>query len=142
MPVTEVPVGAIVATLLGFAAAGIVIATTFDIPLPLISSERRALLAVVGIGLAMCVVGGWSTQRAIQTSPTMAVAIVAGALSILVVFAVINGWNAVLDPIAGVLFGRDSYGIADRVGVLALGVLIGISWIASTLRQVGLIAAG
>jgi hypothetical protein len=70
------------------------------------------------------------------------VAIVAGALSILVVFAVINGWNAVLDPIAGVLYGRDSYGIADRVGVLALGVLIGISWIASTLRQVGLIAAG
>ncbi len=142
MPVTEVPIGAIVATLLGFAAAGVVIATVFAVPLPLITSDRRALLAVSGIGFAMCVLGGWAAERALPTGPTVAVALAAGALSILVLFAALNGWNAVLDPIAAILYGSSAIGIGDRVGVLAIGVLIAVAWIASTLRQVGLVSPG
>ncbi len=142
MPIIEVPMGAIFATLLGFAAAAIVIATAFGIPLPVISTERRALVALVGVGLAMCLVGGWAVERTLPPGPTMAVASLAGSLSILVAFAAVRGWSGVLDPIAGVFFGRDSYGIADRVGVLAVGVLIAIAWIASTLRQIGLVTIG
>lgn len=141
MPITEVPSGAVYATLLGFIAAAIVLATIFEVPLPVISSERRALVAVVAIGFAMCVAGGWATERALPAGPTAIVASLAGILSIIVVFAVVNGWTTVLDPVAGIFYGTNAIGIADRVGVLAVGVLIAIAWIASTLRQVGLVTA-
>lgn len=142
MPITEVPSGAVFATLLGFLAAAIVLATVFEVPLPLVSSERRALVAVVAVGFAMCVAGGWATERVVPTGPTAIVASLAGVLSIIVLLAVVNGWTAVLDPVAGVFYGTNAIGIADRVGVLAIGVLIAVAWIASTLRQVGLVSAG
>ncbi len=139
MPITEVPSGAVFATLLGFLAAGIVLATIFAVPLPLITSERRALVAVVATGFAMCVAGGWATERVVPAGPTALIASLAGILSIVVLFAAVKGWTALLDPVAGIFYGTNAIGIADRVGVLAIGVLIAIAWIASTLRQIGLV---
>ncbi len=142
MPITEVPSGAIFATLLGFVAAAIVLSTVFDLALPLIGSERHALVATVAVGFAMCVAGGWTAERALPAGPTTVIASLAGILSIVVFCAVVNQWTAVLDPMAGLFYGTSSIGIADRVGVLSIGVLIAIAWTASTLRQIGLVAAG
>lgn len=142
MPITEVPSGAIFATLLGFVAAAIVIATVFRIPLPVISTERRALVAVVVVGFAMCAAGGWAMERSLPAGPTTAIASLAGILTIVVLMAVTSGWTAILDPLAGVFYGRTSAGISDRVGVLAVGVLIAVAWTAATLRQIGLVTAG
>ncbi|HEU5287945.1 MAG TPA: hypothetical protein VFV20_06035 [Candidatus Limnocylindria bacterium] len=141
MAITEVPSGAVVATLLGFLAAAIVLATVLGVPLPLVNSERRALVGVVAVGFAMCVAGGWATERVVPAGPTAIVASLAGILSIVVLLAVVNGWTTVLDPVASLFYGTNAIGIADRVGVLAVGVLIAVAWIASTLRQVGLVSA-
>lgn len=141
MPITQVPSGAIFATLLGFAAAAIVLATVFGARLPLIGSDRAALVALVVVGFAMCIVGGWATGGAPPAGPSAVVGSAAGMAALVVFFAVISNWTAVLDPIAGILYGTRSVGMSDRVGVLAIGVLIAVSWTASTLRQIGLITA-
>ena len=140
MPIIEVPSGAIFATLVGFVAAAIVIGTLFGIPLPLVGSDRRALVALVAVGAAMCAVGGWATAP-IPPGPSAVVASLAGVLTLVVLFAVVNGWSVILDPIAGVFYGTSAHGIADRVGVLAVGVLIAIAWLAATLRQIGFVPA-
>ncbi len=142
MPVTEVPSGAIFATLLGFVAATIVVGTVFGIPLPIVNTERRALVALVVVGLAMCAAGGWAMERSLPGGPTTAIASLAGILAIVVLIAVTSGWTAVLDPLARVFYGTSSTGIGDRVGVLAVGVLIAVAWTAATLRQIGLVTAG
>lgn len=141
MRLTTIQPGTIVATLLGLVGAAIVWATLTGTPIPLLGSERAALVALVVIGFAMCATSGWGANGTIPTGPLSIVAAVAGVLTVFVLGAVIFGWGFVIDPISGVFYGSGSTASADRVGVLAVGMLLAISWLAATIRQLGVFTA-
>jgi len=65
----------------------------------------------------------------------------AGLLTLVILAAVVFGWTAVLDPLAGVVYGTGASSVADKVGIVTVGALIAVAWLASTLRQVGLFSA-
>jgi len=141
MQLATIQPGTIVATLLGLVAAAIVWATLSGTPLPLLGSDRAALIALVVIGFAMCVTSGWGANGTIPTGPLSILAAVAGILTVVVLGAVIFGWGFVIDPIAGVFYGSGSTVAADKVGVLMVGILLAISWLAATMRQLGIFTA-
>ena len=141
MQLTTIQPGTIVATLLGLVGAAIVWATLTGTPIPLLGSDRAALVALVVIGFAMCATSGWGSNGSIPTGPLSILAAIAGILTLVVLGAVIFGWGFVIDPIAGVFYGSGSTAGADRVGVLAVGILLAISWLAATIRQLGIFSA-
>jgi len=127
--------GTIIATVFGLAAAGIVWSSLAGTPV--FGSDRAALIALVVVGFAMCAGSGIGNPAG-TTLPGGPLAIVAGAagvMTLVVLVSVIAGWNAVLDPLAGVIYGTGSTATADRVGVVLVGALIAVAWVAATLRQ-------
>lgn len=139
MQLTTIQPGTIVATLLGLVAAGIVWATLAGAPLPVLG-DRGALVALVVVGFAMCVTSGWGSTGSVPSGPLATIAAVSGILTLVVLGAVVFGWTAVIDPFAGVFYGSQSV-VADKVGVLMVGILLAISWLAATLRQIGAVSA-
>ena len=134
MTLSNIQPGTYLATFLGLIAAAIVWATMTKTPIPLLGSDRAALVSVVVLGFAMCATSGWGSTGQIPTGPLSIVAAVSGILTLVVLGAVVFGWSPVIDPIAGVIYGNSS-GVADKVGVLTVGVLLLISWLAATVRQ-------
>ena len=132
----QVNPGTVFATLLGLVCAAIVGSSLTGHPV--FGSERAALVALVVVGFGMCVASGVGNPAGtpLPGGPLSALAGLAGVLSVLVLFAVVFGWSAILDPLAGVIYGSTSDTVADRLGVVLVGFLIAISWIAATLRQV------
>ena len=133
--------GTIVATIFGLVAAGIVWSSIAGTPI--FGSDRSALIALVVVGFAMCAGSGIGNPAG-TTPPGGPLSIVAGAagvMALVVLVSVIAGWTAVLDPLAGVIYGSSSTATVDRIGVVLVGVLIAISWIAATIRQVAVLAA-
>jgi hypothetical protein len=140
MTLNTIQPGTFVATFIGLVIAGIVWATMSNTPIPLLGSDRAALVAVVVLGFAMCVTSGLgSTATELPTGPLSMVAAISGILTLVVLGAVIFGWTAVIDPFAGVVYGSGSNYVADKLGVLMVGVLIAISWLAATIRQLGVV---
>ena len=139
MTLNTVQPGTLVATFIGLVIAGIVWATMANTPIPLLGSDRAALVAVVVLGFAMCVASGWGSTGQLPTGPLSIVAAISGVLTLVVLGAVIFGWTAILDPLAGVVYGTSPSASVDKVGVLAVGVLIAISWLAATIRQLGVV---
>ena len=135
MQLTTMNPGTIFATLLGFVAAAIVWSSLTGNPF--FGSDRGALIALVVVGFAMCVASGIGNPAG-TPPPSGTLAIIAGisgVLSLAVLIAVVAGWTPVLDPIAGVMYGRPAAVVADKLGVLLVGILIAISWLAATARQ-------
>jgi hypothetical protein len=126
MTPTVIRPGTIVATFIGLVGAVIVWATLTGTSLPLISSDRVALVTLVILGFAMCVSSGFGSTGQLPTGPLPIVAGLAGVLTLVILGAAIFGWTAVLDPFAGVMYGN-SAAAPDKVAVLLVGVLIGIS---------------
>ena len=124
--------GTILATLLGLAAVGIVWSSLAGTPF--FGSDRVALVSLVIVGLGMCIASGVGNPA--PTGPLAAMAGIAGVLSLLVLLVVMLGWTRVLDPFAGLVYSPTSPAVADRIGVLLAGMLIGIAWLAATVRQV------
>ena len=135
MQITPVNPGTILATVLGLVATAIVWSSLTGSPF--FRSDRGALVALVVVGFAMCVGSGIGNPAGTPApSGTLAViAGISGALSVAVLIAVVAGWTPVLDPIAGVMYGRPAAVVADKLGVLLVGILIAISWLAATARQ-------
>lgn len=126
--------GTYLATALGLVAAAIVWSSVAGAPV--FGSDRAALVALFAVGFGMCIASGIGSPAG-ATPPSGPLAFVAGAAgvaSLVVLIAVLAGWTAVLDPLSGVIYGSVSTS-ADRLGVLLVGVLIAISWMAATLRQ-------
>jgi hypothetical protein len=136
MTLASVHPGTIAATALGLIAAVIVWASMANAPV--LGSDRASLIALVVVGFAMCIAAGttWAPGQ-FPTSPLSVVAAVAGISTLIVLGAVVFGWGIVIDPIGGVLFGSGSTAAADKVGVIAVGVLLGFAWLAATIRQLG-----
>jgi hypothetical protein len=139
MQLTTIHPGSIVATVLGLLAAAIVWASLAGIPLPMLG-ERGALVALVIVGFAMCATSGWGSTGSIPSGPLSVIAAVSGILTLVVLGAVIFGWTALIDPVSGVFYGDQSVA-ADKVAVLMVGILLAISWLAATLRQIGAFGA-
>src|SRR5690554_6229939 len=78
---------------LGIIAALLVAAVVTNRPIPLINSERGALIALVVIGMAMCALGGIGPAIAKYgwTSPIFIVGAVLGVLMLLIPGAVLAG---------------------------------------------------
>jgi len=131
----QVNPGTIFATILGLVAAGIVLSSIAGTPV--FGSDRAALVALVAVGFGMCVASGIGNPAGAPPpgGPLAAIAGLAGVLSIVVLLAVLAGWTPVLDPIAGVMYGTTSAAVADKIGVVLVGLFIAISWIAATARQ-------
>ena len=137
MTLTTIQPGTFIATFIGLVVAGIVWATMTNTPIPLLGSDRAALVAVVILGFAMCATSGWGSTGQIPTGPLSIVAAVSGVLTLVVLGAVFFGWTAILDPVSGVVYGNTTSSSADKVGVLMVSVLLFISWLAATIRQLG-----
>ena len=139
MTLTNIQPGTFVATFIGLIIAALVWATATGTRVPVLGSERATLVAVVVLGFAMCIAGGWGATT-LSTTPLSVVAMIAGMSTLFVLGAVIFNWSAILDPLAGVMYGTNSSAVADRVGVITVGVLIAIAWLAATIRQLGFFA--
>jgi hypothetical protein len=137
----QIPMGTIVATFVGLVAAGIVWSVLAGNPL--FGSDRAALIALVVAGFGMCVGSGVGNAAgaAAPTGPMAFFAGAAGVLTLVILGAVVFGWTAILDPLAGVVYGTGASSVADKVGVITVGALIAIAWLAATLRQVGIFSA-
>lgn len=74
---------------LGVVAAGLVVGTLADLPLPLVSGDRAALIALAVVGLTMCAVGplGELTSTGAWTKPSSVAGILLGGLALAVVAA-------------------------------------------------------
>ena len=131
--------GTIFATVLGLVAVGIVWSTLAGTPL--FGSDRAALIALVGVGFGMCVASGIGNPAGTPppAGPLAAIAGLAGVLSLAVLLAVVAGWTPVLDPFAGLVYGTRGAAVADRIGVLLVGLFIAISWLAATARQIAIL---
>lgn len=138
MTLTRIHPGTFIATFIGLVIAAIVWATMTSTPIPLLGSDRAALVSVVVLGFAMCITSGWGATGEIPTGPMSIVAAVAGVSTLLVLGAVVFGWGWVIDPLAGVIYGSGTAS-ADKVGVLTVGVLIAVSWLAATIRQLSVL---
>jgi len=138
MTLTNIQPGTVIASFIGLVIAAIVFATMTNTPIPLLGSDRAALVTVVALGFAMCVTSGWGAAGALPNGPLSVVAAIAGILTLVVLGAVVFGWTLIVDPLAGVIYGSTSAS-ADKVGVLTVGVLIAISWIAATIRQLSVL---
>lgn len=137
----RISTGTIGASFLGLIAAAIVWLTLAGTP-PL-GSERAALIALVVVGFGMCITSGLGSPAGtpLPTGPLSLIAGAAGLLSVFVLLAVVAGWTAVLDPLAGVIYGRASAEVADKVGIVTVGALIAIAWFLATIRQVGVLGS-
>jgi hypothetical protein len=141
LQVASIPTGTVAASFLGLIAAAIVWLTLAGTP-PL-GSDRAALIALVVVGFSMCVASGLGSAAGTPppTGPLSLIAGGAGLLSVFVLLAVVAGWTAVVDPLAGVIYGRASTEVADKVGVVTVGALIAVAWFLATLRQVGVLSS-
>ncbi len=137
MQVGQIPLGTFLASALAILAALIVYATLSGTQ-SFLGSDRAAFIALAAVGFGMCVVSGFGTDPTAPRAmlPT-AIASVAGVLALFTIVAVVAGWTAVFDPLAQVIYGAPAAGVMDRVGIIALAVLIAIGWIAATARQLG-----
>ena len=141
MTLSGIRPGTIVATFIGLVIAAIVWATMANTPIPLLGSDRAALVSVVVLGFAMCITGGLGAAPGQDlTGPLSIVAAVSGIATLVVLGAVVFGWGWIIDPLAGVIYGSGTAS-ADKVGVLTAGILIAISWLAATVRQLGVLVA-
>jgi hypothetical protein len=141
MQLNTIQPGTIIATVLGLVIAAIVYLTVAGTPIPLIGGGRAALVSVVVLAFAMCVTSGWGSTGTIPTGPLSIAAAVAGILTLVVLGAVMFGWTWVIDPLGGVLYGSGSAADADRIGIIWVGILVAISWLAATIRQLGVFTA-
>ena len=132
----QVNPGTIFATVLGLVAAGIVWSSVAGTPI--FGSDRAALVSLVAVGFGMCVASGIGNPAGAPPpgGPLAAIAGLAGVLSLAVLLVVVAGWTPVLDPFAGVMYGTTGAAVADKIGVLLVGLFIAISWLAATARQV------
>jgi len=141
LQIASVPTGTIAASFLGLIAAAIVWLTLAGTP-PF-GSDRAALIALVVVGFGMCIASGLGSAAGTPppTGPISMIAGAAGLLSVVVLLAVVAGWTAVLDPLAGVIYGKAPAEVADKVGVVTVGALIAVAWFLATLRQVGVLSS-
>ena len=141
LQIASVPTGTIAASFLGLIAAAIAWLTLAGTP-PF-GSDRAALIALVVVGFGMCIASGLGSAAGTPppTGPVSMIAGAAGLLSVVVLLAVVAGWTAVLDPLAGVIYGKASTEVADKVGVVTVGALIAVAWFLATLRQVGVLSS-
>jgi hypothetical protein len=132
--------GTIVATALGLVIAAIVGMTITGTPIPIIGGGRAALVSVVVLAFAMCATSGWGSTGTIPTGPLSITAALAGIMTLVVLGAVVFGWSWIVDPLGGVLYRGGSID-ADKVGIIWVGILVAISWLAATIRQIGVFSA-
>jgi len=137
----QIPTGTIVATLIGLVCAGIVWSSLAGSPI--FGSDRAALITLVVVGFGMCIASGVGSAAGAPPpgGPLALFAGAAGLLSVVILAAVVFGWTAILDPLAGVMYGTAASSVADKVGVVTVGALIAIAWLAATLRQTGVLTA-
>lgn len=138
MQIGQIPLGTVLASGLALLAAVIVYATFSGAPLPFLDSDRAAFIALAVVGFGMCIASGVGTDPAAPRAavPTV-VASIAGVLALFTIVAVVAGWTVVFDPLAQVIYGAPAAGVMDRVGIIALAVLIAIGWVVATMRQLG-----
>ncbi len=86
--------GLIIPLALGLVIAGIVYATLTGKQLPLISSPRSALIAILIIGLAACAPGiGQVSMSGRWTSPLAILGYLLGAAILVVIVSALAGWK-------------------------------------------------
>ncbi|MBI5671152.1 MAG: hypothetical protein HZC41_24410 [Chloroflexi bacterium] len=116
----------LIPAVLGILAAILIFFVLTNRPLPLITSDRAALIALVVIGFAMCAIGG--SGRAISTfgmtSPVTIIGSALGLLVLLVAGARLAGVNL---PVI----------VDDRAAFVAVAV-IGVVKVAVNLAALGL----
>ena len=99
--------------------------------LPLVGTGVGALVAVAVIGMAGCAVAGISQAPVVGwTAPAIVLGIVLGVVALAVVGAGIFGWDALLQPIAGLVPTRAGETVTTvRIATFALAVLIALKWV-------------
>ena len=87
--------GIVIPLILGIVAAVIVYATATGQQLPIVSTPRAALIALLVIGLAMCTMGGIGQVGASGkwTSPLAILGILLGVAILVVILAAFTGWK-------------------------------------------------
>lgn len=123
-------------SILGLAVLTIATLALSGTILPSLETERGTFLAIAAIGFLMCLSSGIERTTPAEWRPTSTIAAILGILALLAVVAVLAGWTSVLDPIGDLVFGTRTS--PDRVGIVALSVLIVGLWLMSTLRQLGI----
>ncbi len=112
--------GIFVPLALGLVIAGIVYATLNGKQLPLISSPRGALIAILVIGFAMCMPGiGQVGASGRWASPLAILGILLGAAILVIILATFTGWKLPL--------------ISNEIqAVAAVAILIAVKWMIGT----------
>ena len=105
----------LISAVLGIVALVMVVAVLTGRQLPLISTERGAVLALTVIGIVMCMLGGIGPTQSQYgwTHPFMLVGIVLGALALIVSGLTLIGANVSVPLIS-----------TDRSALIALSVII------------------
>jgi hypothetical protein len=112
--------GIFVPLALGLVIAGIVYATLTGKQLPLISSPRAALIALLIVGLAMCSFGiGQVGASGRWASPLAILGYLLGAAILVIILSAFTGWK--LPMIAG-----------ETQAVVAVAILIAIKYLIGT----------
>jgi len=105
---------------LGIVVAGIVFASQAGRALPLISTPRASLIALLVVGMAMCAGGiGQVGASGRWTSPLAILGYLLGAVILIIIIAALAGWKLPL--------------IADqRQAAAAVGILIAVKFVIGT----------
>jgi hypothetical protein len=110
----------IVPLFLGLVVAGIVFASQAGRSLPLISTPRASLIALLVVGMAMCMGGiGQVGASGRWTSPLAILGYLLGAAILIIIVAGLAGWK--LPLITG-----------EKQAVTAVGILIAVKFVIGT----------
>jgi hypothetical protein len=98
---------------------------------PVVGTARGALIAIAIVGMASCAVGGIGQAPVIGwTHPLTIFGIVAGVLALVLAGAGLFGWDALLQPAAGVVpMGAAVAATTERIAIGLLAAHIAVKWI-------------
>jgi hypothetical protein len=107
---------ALLSSAVGVLTTGVVAAYFLGWKLPVLSSDRAALLMVAALGFVMCMLGMGKIAAGLGwPHPISVVGVLAGLLIILIVVAAVAGWR--IPPIT-----------SDRAALLAIVALGALKW--------------
>jgi hypothetical protein len=130
--------GAVLASVLGIGAAvlvlGVLVGATAH--LPLIGSDRGALIALVVVGMTMCALGGIGRAQATVgwAHPVTILGAALGTAVIVLVGAVLVGRGAPLVAVAAALPGGPVLADSpERAALVLIAALMAVKWLLATL---------